>query len=167
MTYICKVATIEDIEAKVDLEISKRPENREVLEYNKKEALKRYENKECIAYYGLLDGKNICRCKAAIKPVIVQNAEGLVDDKTAYLFGFRTEDEYQGKGYFSKLYNFMIEDLTKRGYEKVTLGVEPTEIKNKQIYQKYGFTNFIKEGKEEYNDGTKIDVEYYSKTLKK
>ena len=73
--------------------------------------------------------------------------------------------EYQGQGYFSKLFKYMIEDLKRKGYKRVTLGVETTEIKNKQIYNKYGFNNYIKADKETYPDGHEIEVEYYSKQL--
>lgn len=42
----------------------------------------------------------------------------------------------------------MIEDLKSRGYEKVTLGVKHEEEKNKAIYNKYGFTEHIKDAQE-------------------
>ena len=88
-----------------------------------------------------------------------------MDEQTAYLSAFRTNKEYQGQGYFSRLFKFMIEDLKKRGYKKVTLGVEPTEEKNKAIYNKYGFTEHIKNAKEVYPNGITINVEYYGKSL--
>ena len=78
---------------------------------------------------------------------------------------FRTLEEYQGMGFFSKLFHFMFSDLKSRGYEKVTLGVEPEELENKQIYAHYGFTEHIKNGIERYPDGTEIDVEYYEKRI--
>ena len=59
----------------------------------------------------------------------------------------------------------MINDLLKKGYIKATLGIEPAEVKNKEIYAYYGFTEYIKSGKEYYPDGTVIDVEYYGKTI--
>lgn len=79
---------------------------------------------------------------------------------------FRTNKEYEGKGYFSKLYKFMEEDLKRKGYSSLTLGVEPDEIRNKKIYNHYGFVEQIKNAKEVYPDGTEIDVEYYRKKLK-
>ena len=94
------------------------------------------------------------------------NSDKLVDDTTAYLTAFRTNKEYEGKGYFSKLYKFMEEDLKNKGYTLLTLGVEPEEIRNKEIYKHYGFVEHIKNAKEVYPDGTKIDVEYYGKKLK-
>ena len=38
----------------------------------------------------------------------------------------------------------MIDDLRHKGFTKATLGVEPVEEKNKDIYTHYGFTEFIK-----------------------
>lgn len=96
---------------------------------------------------------------------IVQNCEGLVDDKTVYLCAFRTVEKHQGKGYFSRLFQFMIDDLKRRGYKKVTLGVEPMEIDNLKIYQHLGFDTFIKSAQEIYPDGTVIDVDYYGMDL--
>ena len=84
-----------------------------------------------------------------LHPKIVQNSSGLVGSHTVYLSAFRTNDKFQGKGYFSKLFHFMIDDLWHRGFTKATLGVEPVEEKNKECYP----------------DGTIIDVEYYGKTL--
>ena len=55
----------------------------------------------------------------------------------------------------------MICDLKGRGYEKVTLGVEPAETDNLKIYQHLGFNEFIKSAKETYPDGTVINVDYY------
>jgi len=89
-----------------------------------------------------------------------------LDSKGVVEIGYGILEEYQGQGYFSRLFKFMIEDLKSRGYEKVTLGVEPDETKNKSIYFNYGFNEHIKDSKEVYPDGTEIDVEYYGKSIK-
>ena len=164
--YICKVAALADIIKKYDYEIAKSTANISNLIIWKENAIEKYNKGSSITYMGLLDGKIICECSAAIDSSYVQNSGGLVDDKTAYLYAFRTNEKYQGRGYFSKLFKFMIADLISKGYEKVTLGVEPEEKKNKAIYSKYGFTEYIKSAKEVYPDGTVIDVEYYGKYLK-
>ena len=57
-------------------------------------------------------------------------------------------------------------DLKNKGYILLTLGVEPEEIRNKEIYKHYGFVEHIKNAKEIYPDGTEIYVEYYGKYLK-
>ena len=164
--YICKVATIEEVALAFDYYI-----NRDTKEkYNwikwKEHALDNIKNNRTICYHGVLNGKMICEATAAISREAVQNSDGLVDDRTAYLLAFRTLPDYRGKGYFSKLFKYMINDLIKRGYERVTIGVEPGEIKNKEIYHHYGFIDYIKDSKEYNPDGTFVDVEYYSKNLK-
>ena len=164
--YICKIANIDEMNTKWDYEIDNAIDDKQNWITWKKDNIERFQKGLIITYYGLLDGKIICECTAALNPSVVQNPENLVGDKIAYLTAFRTISEYQGQGYFSKLFKFMIEDLKNRGYEKVTLGVEPEEEKNKEIYFKYGFTEHIKDSKEIYPDGTEIDVEYYGKFLK-
>ena len=57
-------------------------------------------------------------------------------------------------------------DLKNKGYILLTLGVEPEEIRNKEIYKHYVFVEHIKNAKEIYPDGTEIYVEYYGKYLK-
>lgn len=96
-----------------------------------------------------------------------RNSTGLVDSHTVYLSAFRTIDKFQGKGYFSALFHFMIDDLRHKGFTKATLGVEPADEQHKEIYAHYGFTEYIKSGKEYYPDGTVIDVEYYGKPLER
>lgn len=161
--YICKIASIEEIEAKWNCEIKKhKSQNWKTW---KAEAIERVRKGQSIAYYGILNGKIICEATAMFDKSIVQNGDDLVDDKTAYLCAFRAIEKYQGKGYFSKLFRFMINDLKSKGYEKVTLGVEPNETKNLKIYQHLGFNEFIKSAQEIYPDKTVIDVDYYGMNL--
>ncbi len=163
--YICKIATIEEMNIKWNYEIDMAEDDKDNWIIWKKKNIERFQKGFIIPYYGILDNKIICECTAVINPIVIQNSDGLIDDKTAYLMAFRTIDEYQNQGYFSKLFKYMINDLKRKGYDKVTLGVEPKEKKNKEIYQKYGFTTFIKKSKEVYPNGTIVDVEYFSKLL--
>lgn len=161
--YICKMAAIDEMEVKWNYEIKKH-KNRNWKIW-KHESISRVKNGQSIVYYGVLNGEIICEATAMFDKSIVQNCEGLVDDKTVYLCAFRTVEKHQGKGYFSRLFQFMIDDLKRRGYKKVTLGVEPMEIDNLKIYQHLGFDTFIKSAQEIYPDGTVIDVDYYGMDL--
>lgn len=163
--FRCKIANLDEMNEKWDYEIEHATTDKNNWIIWKKNNLIRFNEGKIIPYYGILNGKIITEATVALDPSIVQQAEGLVDDETVYLTAFRTIEEYQGKGYFSKLFNYMIDDLKKRGYKRATLGVEPTELKNKAIYKKYGFVNHIKNSTETYPDGTVIEVEYYSKDL--
>lgn len=161
--YICKIATIDEMQTKWNYEIKKNKNpNWKIW---KTQAIERVINGQSIAYYGILNGKIICETTAMLDKEVVQNDDGLVDNKTAYLCAFRTIEKYQGKGYFSKLFRFMINDLKSKGYEKVTLGVEPAELDNLKIYQHLGFNEWIKSAQETYPDGTVIDVDYYEMKL--
>lgn len=162
--YICKIASIDEMEAKWNYEIKKHKSSN--WKIWKAEAIERVKCGQSIAYYGLLNDKIICETTAMLDKNIVQNSDGLVDDKTAYICAFRTIEKYQGRGYFSKLFAFMISDLKSKGYEKVTLGVEPNETENLKIYQHLGFNAFIKSAQETYPDGTIIDVDYYGMELR-
>lgn len=164
MNYVCKIASLNDIIKKYDYEINNNDDKGNWIIWKNK-AIERFNKGLSITYIGLLGNEIVCECSAALDKSIVQNSDGLIDDETVYLFAFRTIDKYQGQGYFSKLFKFMIDDLKKKGYKKVTLGVEPEETKNKPIYTKYRFTEYIKEAYETYPDGTKIKVEYYGKNI--
>jgi len=161
--YICKIASINEMERKWNYEIKKnKSPNWKIW---KAEAIERVKNGQSIAYYGILDNKIICEATAMLDKSIVQNSDNLVDNKTAYLCAFRTIEKYQGKGCFSKLFSFMINDLKNREYERVTLGVEPNEKESLKMYQHLGFDEFIKSAQETYPDGTVIDVDYYGMNL--
>lgn len=163
--YICKIPSIEEMNTKWDYEIAHSGEDRGNWIIWKKENISRFKRGEIIPYYGILGGDIICEATANISPNAVQNSGGLVGDTTAYLSAFRTIPEYQGRGYFSALFRYMVNDLNDRGYTKLTLGVEPTEEKNRQIYSHYGFTEYIKSSTETYPDGTVIDVDYFAKGI--
>lgn len=161
--YICKIATIDEMQTKWNYEIKKNKNpNWKIW---KTQAIERVINRQSIAYYGILNGKIICEATAMLDKSAVQNCDGLVDKKTAYLCSFRTVEKYQGKGYFSKLFRFMINDLKSKGYEKVTLGVEPAELDNLKLYKHLGFNEWIKSAQETYPDGTVVAVDYYSMEL--
>lgn len=162
--YKCMIAQKEMINKKWDQELAKH-ENKELWEKFKESSLRNLENR--IVYMGILNEEIITECTAIISSsdLDMQNKENLIGDKKAYLTAFRTNKEYEGKGYFSKLYKFMEKDLKKRGFTSLTLGVEPCEIRNIQIYFKWGFNKYIKTCYEYYPNGEKALVNYYEKTI--
>lgn len=163
--YICKIASIDEVTAKWNHEIKRQKRRKTALEILKNNVVEHIRNGQSITYYGKMNDKIICQTTAMFDENIIQNSDNLVGVKTVYLCNFSTDKKYQGKGYFSKLFRFMIDDLKNRGYEKYTLGVEPTETNNLQIYKHFGFNELIKSGQETYPDGTIIDVDYYEMKL--
>ena len=163
--YRCKIAGRSDMERQWGRLIAEAGEDRANWAEWKKSAIRRAAAGESLPYYGILDGEIICEATACLRAQNVQNAEGLIDEKTAYLCAFRTVETYRGKGYFSKLLRWLLDDLKRRGYEAVTLGVEPEETENRQIYAHLGFDEYIKTATERYPDNTVITVDYYRKKL--
>lgn len=162
--YICKIATVDEMNRRWDYMIS-NASKKENWSTWKIENIRNYKMNKIIPYYGILNGEIICEATAVVDGDIVKNSDGLVNDTTVYLTGFRTNKEYENKGYFSKLYKFMEDDLKSKGYIFLTLGVEPNEVRNKAIYKHYGFIEHIKNDKEYYPDVTEIVVEYYGKKI--
>ena len=145
--YICKIASLEEIIKKADYEIKRHPNNDMWIIF-KDRAIKNFKAGNTVTYIGLLNNEIICEATAIIKPEgfkdDINNYEGLLSDDMVYLSGFRTNKEYENQGYFSKLYKFMENDLKNKKYKKISLGVEPSEVRNIQIYFKLGFINYLK-----------------------
>lgn len=165
--YICKIASVDEVITKWNYEIKKqkRKQKKSALELLKNNAVENIKNGQSVIYYGKLNDKIICQATVMFDESIIQNSDGLVGAKTVYLCNFSTDKKYQGKGYFSKLFKFVIEDLKSKGYTKYTLGVEPKETNNLQIYRHFGFNTLIKSGQLAYPNGTVIDVDYYEMKL--
>ena len=116
--YICKIATIEEMKQNWDYLIEIHPNNYAWKIY-KEEAIKNMKVKNTIVYYGILNGTIISEATAFVSNT--DDTNELVNEHTSYLSAFRTRKEYQGKGYFSKLYNYMENDLKNRCYTKLVV----------------------------------------------
>lgn len=168
--YKCKIGNLDDMNKKWDYEIERHPGDISWKTYKDK-FIDSFNKGNRTSYYGVLNDKIICETTAIINKEEVPQLKEIMDDNTAYLCAFRTIKEYEGKGYFRELYNFMEQDLKRRGYTKLALGVEPSEVRNIQIYFKLGFTNYIKTDNEEYEKSTedgeneKAIVNYYYKEI--
>jgi len=171
---ICKVADLEEIIKRMEYLIEIHPNNN-VWVCAKENAVRGYNEKSRVMYIGVLDGKIICEATAYIdeKAFVgdIQDIDGLLSEKRVYLSGFRTNKEYEGKGYFSKLYRYMENDLKEKGYRELCLGVEPSEVRNMQIYFRFGFINYIKTSieylpaKDENSKPKQEIINYYYKEI--
>ena len=172
--YICKIATLDEVIEKCDYE-NKRHPNNNIWVVFKENAIKGFYNQSKIMYIGKLNNEIICEATAIVDELgfegDITNFKDLLSDERAYLSGFRTNKEYEGKGYFSKLFQYMIRDLKAKGYTEVCLGVEPCEVRNMQIYFKYGFTNYLKTSieylpkEDEYSLPKEEIINYYYKKI--
>ena len=161
--YVCKIGDKKDLldrwEYLVDIHKGK-----DIWKKYRDNNIKNFDNGFIIPYYGVLEGKIICEITSYINIEAfkgdINNPKGLLDINMAYLAAFRTNKEYEGKGYFSKLYRFVEEDFKKRGYTKLSLGVSPEDVRNIEIYFHLGYKEYIKTVVEKENINNQTIEEY-------
>ena len=72
----------------------------------------------------------------------------------AYLYAFRINKEYRGKGYGKMLMSNVISVLESEGYTEFTIGVSDNNTRAKHIYGSFGFTEVIAKRTETYQQDT-------------
>lgn len=145
--YICRIANKEDLLKRWDYLIKTHKGNGKWVTF-KENAIRNFEKGNTITLYGLLNEEIICELTVYIKQEAfdgdISDPSGLLSDDMAYLAAFRTNKEYEGKGYFSKLYRFTENYLKEKGYTALSLGVGPEDVRDIEIYFHYGFKEYIK-----------------------
>lgn len=145
--FICKVASRDELLKRWNYLIDIHPGNNKWVEF-KENTFKHFDEGSIITYLGFLNDNIICEATAYIKESAfigdISDSSSLLSNNMAYLAAFRTNKEYEGKGYFSKLYKFIENDLKERGYTELSLGVGPKEVRNIEIYFHLGFRDYIK-----------------------
>ena len=153
---ILKIANINEVIEKWNYEIKIHPEN--ILYCSAaNEFINEIKKGTRITYIAKLNNQIISDLTVIIKEKGIINeakyTNDLVSNKRVYICGVRTIKEYQGKGYLSKLFKFVENDLKKMGYEEICLSVYIKENKNLMMYFKWNYTNYIRteirEGKED------------------
>ena len=170
--YVCKIATREELIQRWDDLIARHPGDDSWKGY-KEGTLRYFDEGTAIFYLGFLNGRIIAETCAHIDKNYKGNTnlDELTSETRAYLNAFRCDKEYEGKGYFSQLYYFMENDLKNRGFTSVSLGVEPCEVRNIQIYFHLGFTNYLTTSLDTYlpkhagDTPIEVYVNYYYKRL--
>lgn len=145
--YICKQATIEEITKKWDYEVNIHKDNI-LYPLARKEYIEEAIKGTRISYVGILNGEIICDATVIIKEEGIlneaQQKEDIISNERCYLCGLRTNKEYENKGYFSKLYKFIENDLKEKGYKELSLSVDVKETRNLMIYFHWNYINYIR-----------------------
>lgn len=145
--YVCKIADRDELIKRWKYLVEIHPVNN-IWEKFRDNALNNFDNDNTISYIGILNGEIICELTAYIKEEAfiddIDDCEDLLSENRCYLAAFRTNKEYEGQGYFSLLFDYVVEDLKSRGYSELSLGVSPNEVRNMEIYFHLGFRDYIK-----------------------
>ena len=166
--YICKVATLEEIEERWNEEANKNG-NTSIYQEAKNEFINEVKKRNRIVYIGKIKDTIICDLTVILKPEGIKKEaksnDNIINDTRVFLCAIRTNKEEENKGYFSKLLSYVENELLKQGYKEISLSVEENEKRNKNIYEHLGFTNYIKTEIIEGN-GTIYTYHYLYKTIK-
>ena len=166
--YICKIANKEELIQRMDYLIEIHPNNQFWIDA-KRNAIVGYDEHSKIMYIGVLEGNIICEATVFIKKSAfigdIVSCDDFITDTSAYLSGFRTNKNYENKGFFGTLYRFIEKDLKERGYKALYLGVEPSEERNMKIYFHLGFQEYITTLESYKIDDTKRIINFYRKKI--
>lgn len=83
--------------------------------------------------------------------------------KIANMNAFRIEKKFEGQGHISKLVKMAEQVAKEMGIEELTIGVEENEKRNRDIYEHFGFKEFI-ESEVDHDEGDAV-VLYYKKRI--
>ena len=86
-----------------------------------------------------------------------------IPGRRAYLFAFRVREDYQNKGYGTRLLKTVVDTLKEEGYCEFTVGVEDDNERAFHMYQAMGFHELLLRKQEEYQG----DAYEYNLYLKK
>ena len=64
---------------------------------------------------------------------------------TTYLCAFRVKKEYRGKSLGSRLLRKALDELKQEGFTHATIGVNPDEVQNVNLYRHLGFRTKVKD----------------------
>ena len=118
-------------------------------------------NDSVVLYIGLLDDKVVSQAVAYLLTKGETSPDELLLNNTcACISDLKTKEEYQNKGYASRLFKYILNDLKSRGISKVTLGIDKNNQRNKDMYSNWGFNDYIKTTVED-----NISYDWYSKNL--
>jgi ribosomal protein S18 acetylase RimI-like enzyme len=82
----------------------------------------------------------------------------------AYLFALRIHPKLRGQGLGTKLMNRVLQRIKENAFNEVTIGAYKDEDHLKKMYNKWGFTQFIKDVEETTSEYSKIYELFLQKT---
>ncbi len=161
-----RLAKIEEIEMWWDKKIKTAPKD---LSYKKwkENFVSGNKNGERKTFFAFDNGKYIGQGTLLLK----SNNSVLTGNGKAEILKLEILPKYRGKGIATKIFEKMQAYAKANKIKTLTIGVEPCEIRNMQIYFHWGFTNFLQCIVEEYppkaegEKGEIITVLCYSKNI--
>lgn len=161
-----RLARIEELEHWWDAKIEKKPDN-PAYKIWKQNFVEGNKNGERKTFFVFNDKGYVGQGTLLLK----SNDDDMTAQDKAEVIKLEINPEYRGKGICTKIYE-EIEHFARDNHIRIlTIGVEPCEVKNIQIYFHWGFVNYIKCITEQFppttpgGEGEVITVLCYSKNI--
>ena len=79
-----------------------------------------------------------------------------IPNKRVYVSRMIVKKEYRNRGIGSKILEFLIEKAKEMGFSEMTIGVDKDNANALHLYRKYGFTEVLFDGADEYGEYFKL-----------
>lgn len=79
-----------------------------------------------------------------------------VAGKRVYVSRMIVKKEYRNRGIGSTILDFLIEKAKEMGFSEMTIGVDKDNLSALHLYRKYGFTEILFDGADEYGEYFKL-----------
>lgn len=158
----CRIASLEDLEKIWDMNISDNPGDERWLNWKNQFILDNQDGKACT--FVLVHNDNpVGEGTLILSPECgaINGRLSLADHKNvANINALRVRKEFEGKGYISTLVRMIEQYAKQNAYQRLTIGVEEKESRNRSIYSHWGYNIDVMS---EIEDGEL--VLYYAKDL--
>lgn len=161
-----RLATIKELETWWDAKINKQPNNPAYKEW-KNNFVNGNKLNERKTFFVFDNGMYVGQGTLLLK----NNDKLMTGEDRAEIIKLEIDKEYRGKGISTLIYKAIENYAKENNIKTLTIGVEPCEIRNMQIYFHWGFTNYLQcitetfPPREEGGVGEVITVLCYSKNI--
>ena len=164
---VIRPATIEEITEWWDDEIAKSPEDHSIIVWKSIFVDENINGKRKTFFAFSEQGKVVGQCT-----LLFESDDKLMTcNGKAEIIKLEVVEEQRGQGISTKLYDAARNYVKCHGIDTLTIGVEPSEVRNMQIYFHWGFANFLQCKTEifppvnEYDSGKVVTVLCYSQEI--
>ena len=79
-----------------------------------------------------------------------------IPDHRVYVSRMIVKNEYRNRGIGSEILEFLIDKAKEMGFAEMSIGVDKDNVNAVHLYNKYGFTEVLFDGKDEYGKYLKL-----------
>ena len=145
MKYECHPATMDDLECIWEKNIRQNPEDPRWIRW-RDEYIGYNRNGQALTYVVVCDGEPVGEGTLLFAPECeaIAGRTVLADGATvANINALRIEKAHERQGHISAMVRLMEAEAARRGYQRLTIGVEEKEKRNQAIYRHWGYQRLV------------------------